>query len=117
MDQIKKADIAILRHKFNIKTHQVKRVAMSYFQNSQGAGRPEIFVKTNNIMKNWLDQFILNIGRNPSLDEMVAHGKLLKDADMPELHDETEWKCSKGYCKRLLARHGLKEDFSDEECF
>jgi len=115
VEQIPEDQINILRAQFSIKTHQIKRVAGSYFTKTKGAGRPEIFVKTNNYMRQWLAKFIRIHKKNPTLDEIVDEGKKLKAADYPELFSEKAWKCSKGWAKRFLTKNGLQDESDSED--
>ena len=102
-----KTHIDLLRNKFNIKTHQVKRVASSYFLKSKGAGRPERFIRTNNIMKQWMYQFLSTYDKAPSVEETLNHGQYIKSLNMAELVNESHWKCSKGWAKRFLVKNGF----------
>ena len=82
IENLTKPHIDYLRNKFNIKTHQVKRVAASYFLKSKGAGRPERFTKTNNIMKQWIDMFLSTYDRPPNVEETLIHGQYIKSLNM-----------------------------------
>jgi hypothetical protein len=97
-----------LRRKFGIKTHQVKRVAESYFSGSRGAGRPERYVKINSLMKNWCGRFEVREGRVPSIDEICREGFRVKRLGEVEFEGEREWKCSKGWAKRFLLKNGSR---------
>lgn len=99
-----------LRRKYGIKTHQVKRVAESYFTNSRGAGRPERFVKTNFLMKNWCGKFKVKNRRAPSIDEICSEGFRFKGLNKIEFTGERDWKCSKGWAKRFLLKNGMSLD-------
>jgi hypothetical protein len=104
-----------LRRKYGIKTHQVKRVAESYFSGSRGAGRPERYVKVNSVMKNWCGKFKAREGRVPSIDEICREGFRVKGLGKVEFEGEREWKCSKGWAKRFLLKNGMSLDCSDQE--
>jgi hypothetical protein len=104
-----------LRRKYGIKTHQVKRVAESYFSGSRGAGRPERYVKVNSVMKNWCGKFKAREGRVPSIDEICREGFRVKGLGKVEFEGERDWKCSKGWAKRFLLKNGMSLDCLDQE--
>lgn len=58
-------------------------------------------------MKQWVHQVLSLENRTPSIEETINHGLILKASTLPELADESLWKCSKGWAKRFLVKNGF----------
>jgi hypothetical protein len=108
IELLDKAHVEHLKEKFGIQTHQVKRVASSYFSRGKGAGRPERYTKTNDLMKLWSFNFVCVKNRAPTIEETISEGTMLKNQTRVDLEDENDWKCSKGWAKRFLIKNGLR---------
>ena len=100
--------VQFLKDKCGIQTHQVKRVASSYFGKGKGAGRPERFTQTNYLMKQWSFKFLSTKNRAPTIEETISEGTLLKSQNLLELQEEKYWKCSIGWAKRFLIKNGMR---------